>query len=71
MVIEKLYGLQATSISLNDRFTILATAAPVVRVARQRRRSTGLFSFGQQINNGDLIDQIAERLGQQSKRVSS
>ncbi|CAH2268522.1 chromatin target of PRMT1 protein-like isoform X2 [Pararge aegeria] len=71
MVIEKLHGLQATSISLNDRFTLLATTTPVVhaaRVPRQRRRSTGLFSFGQHINNRNIIDQIAQRLGQQSKR---
>ncbi|XP_023954001.2 chromatin target of PRMT1 protein [Bicyclus anynana] len=72
MVIEKLHGLQATKISLNERFTLLATAplrqAQAARVPRQRRRSTGLFSFGQQINSRNLIDQIAQRLGQQSKR---
>ncbi|XP_045779399.1 chromatin target of PRMT1 protein-like [Maniola jurtina] len=68
MVIEKLHGLQATGISLNDRFTMFAATAPIARVPRQRRRSTGLFSFGQQINNRDIIDQIAQRLGQQSKR---
>lgn len=67
-MIEKLHGLQATNISLNDRFTLLATTAPITRIARPRRRSSGMYSLNQNANRL-LIEQIAQRLGQQSKRV--
>ncbi|XP_047537742.1 chromatin target of PRMT1 protein-like [Vanessa atalanta] len=68
MVIEKVHGLQATRISLNDRFTILASAATVAHVMKPRRRPSGLFSFNHNVNNRVLMDQIAYRLGQQSRK---
>ncbi|CAH2095571.1 unnamed protein product [Euphydryas editha] len=68
MVIEKVHGLQATNITLNDRFTILASAAPVARIMKPRRRSSGLFSMNQNMNNRVLLNQIGNRFGQQAKR---
>ncbi|XP_046972097.1 chromatin target of PRMT1 protein-like [Vanessa cardui] len=68
MVIEKVHGLQATRISLNDRFTILASAATVAHVMKPRRRPSGLFSLNHNVNNRVLMDQIAYRLGQQSRK---
>lgn len=70
MVIEKVHGLQATNISLNDRFTLLASTAPMTRVTRPRRRSSGFFSQGQNINNRALIDQIAQHFGQHARKVN-
>lgn len=69
MVIEKVHGLQATSITLNDRFTILASAAPIARVMKPRRRPSGLFSLNQNINDRVLLDQIANRLGQAKRQA--
>lgn len=69
MVIEKVHGLQATSISLNDRFTILASTAPIGRVIKQRRRTSGLFAHDRNINNRALIEQIAQHFGQNAKKV--
>ncbi|CAH0731300.1 unnamed protein product, partial [Brenthis ino] len=68
MVIEKVHGLQATSLSLNDRFTLLASTVPMTRVTRPRRRSSGFFSQGQNINNRALIDQIAQHFGQHARK---
>lgn len=74
MVIEKVYCVQATSISLNDRFTMLAKAAPdrvAMRQLQQRRRnSMGLM--GQNLNynnNRQLMEEVARRLELQAKRV--
>lgn len=65
MVIEKVHGLQATSITLNERFTLLAKATPDRVAMRPRRRSVGnILNF----NNRNLIEQIARRLEQQAKR---
>ncbi|CAK1594190.1 unnamed protein product [Parnassius mnemosyne] len=77
MVIEKVHGLQATGISLNDRFTMLASAAPdrVTRARTPRRRtnigsfgSIGFFNQGFDINNRNLIEQIARKLQLQARR---
>ncbi|XP_052750921.1 chromatin target of PRMT1 protein-like isoform X2 [Galleria mellonella] len=69
MVIEKVHGLQATSMSLNDRFTMLASVTPNRVPLRQRRRTVSSY-FGQNLNfkNKNLIEQIARRLEQQAKR---
>ncbi|KAM3958909.1 uncharacterized protein ACR2FA_007085 [Aphomia sociella] len=70
MVIEKVHGLQATSMSLNDRFTMLSSVAPVRVPMRQRRRPNMGSYFGQNLNfkNRTLIEQIARRLEQRAKR---
>ncbi|XP_050355071.1 chromatin target of PRMT1 protein-like [Nymphalis io] len=68
MVIEKVHGLQATRISLNDRFTILASATTVANAMKPRKRPSGLFSYNHSVNNRVIMDQIAYRLGQQVKK---
>ncbi|XP_013191030.1 chromatin target of PRMT1 protein [Amyelois transitella] len=71
MLIEKVHGLQATSMSLNDRFTLLASAAPdrTIRQQPRRRLSTGSV-YNQNFNarNRQLIEQIARSLEWQRKR---
>ncbi|PZC77437.1 hypothetical protein B5X24_HaOG203387 [Helicoverpa armigera] len=69
MVIEKVHGLHATGMSLNDRFSMLASVAPV-RVAGQRKRRASLNSLISQNYNysNRLIEQVARRLELQAKR---
>ncbi|KAI8437292.1 hypothetical protein MSG28_011664 [Choristoneura fumiferana] len=72
MVIEKVHGLQATSMSLNDRFTMLGSAPPPRPRMPRRRPSVGsLFNQNIKLNqNQDLIEQLARRLEQQARRQS-
>lgn len=72
MVIDKVHGLQATSISLNDRFTILAATEPHRIPIRQKRRAAMNNFVSQNVNfrNQALIEQISRKLEQQSRRVS-
>uniref|UniRef100_A0A2A4K5A5 Chromatin target of PRMT1 protein C-terminal domain-containing protein n=1 Tax=Heliothis virescens TaxID=7102 RepID=A0A2A4K5A5_HELVI len=69
MVIEKVHGLHATGVSLNDRFSMLASAAPD-RVLGQRKRRASLNSLISQNYNysNRLIEQVARRLELQAKR---
>ncbi|XP_059045929.1 chromatin target of PRMT1 protein-like isoform X2 [Achroia grisella] len=73
MVIEKVHGLQATTMSLNDRFTLLASVTPNRVPMRQRRRPSAASYFAQNQNfnykNKNFIEQIARRLEQQAKRA--
>ncbi|CAB3233045.1 unnamed protein product [Arctia plantaginis] len=73
MVIEKVHGLQATTLSLNDRFTLLAKAAPdrVMRQQQQRRRNSLGPSLAQKLNLGNqlLVEQVARQLEMQAKRA--
>lgn len=73
MVIEKLHGLQATSITLNDRFTLLSTAGTDRAAMRMKKRPTVHQYLTQTLNirNRFLIDQIARKLEYQMKRVSN
>ncbi|XP_061725716.1 chromatin target of PRMT1 protein-like [Cydia pomonella] len=67
MVIDQVHGLQATGMSLNDRFTMFAAAPAPARPRTPRRRpSTGGF-YSDNMNR-NLIEQIARRLEQQAKR---
>ncbi|XP_063538831.1 chromatin target of PRMT1 protein-like [Cydia strobilella] len=67
MVIDQVHGLQATGMSLNERFTMFATAPAPARPRTPRRRpSTGGF-YSDNMNR-NLIEQIARRLEQQTKR---
>ncbi|XP_028179313.1 chromatin target of PRMT1 protein-like [Ostrinia furnacalis] len=72
MVIEKVHGLQATSLSLNERFTLLAAAAPDRVVSRPRRRPSVNSYFNE--NNMNLRNQnflgsvAARRLEFEAKR---
>ncbi|RVE52565.1 hypothetical protein evm_002684 [Chilo suppressalis] len=70
MVIEKVHGLQTTSLSLNERFTMLANASPALMVRRPRRRPSVGSYFNQNNNfrNRNLMEQIARRLEMQAKR---
>ncbi|KAL0818688.1 hypothetical protein ABMA28_008034 [Loxostege sticticalis] len=70
MVIEKVHGLQATGMSLNDRFTLLAAAAPDHVAARPRRRPSVNSYFNQNLNfkKQNLVDHIARRLEFEAKR---
>ncbi|CAG9793193.1 unnamed protein product [Diatraea saccharalis] len=69
MLIEKVHGLQTTALSLNDRFTMLATAAPGPVAMRPRRRpNMGYFNQNLNFKNRNLIEQIALRLEMQAKR---
>ncbi|XP_053615689.1 chromatin target of PRMT1 protein-like isoform X2 [Plodia interpunctella] len=72
MVIEKVHGLQATSMSLNDRFTLLAsTTAPERNIRQQpRRRPSNGSVYNQNLTarNRYLIEQIARSLEWQRKR---
>lgn len=72
MVIEKVHGLQATGMSLNDRFTLLAAAAPDHVAARPRRRPSVNSYFNQNLNfkKQNLVDHIARRLEFEAKRVN-
>ncbi|CAH2054004.1 unnamed protein product, partial [Iphiclides podalirius] len=68
MVIEKLHGLQATALTLNERFTILSKVVPERNIrARtpQRRANFGSLNLN---NNRNIIEQIARKLQQQVKR---
>ncbi|XP_014357862.2 chromatin target of PRMT1 protein [Papilio machaon] len=71
MFIEKVYGLHATNISLNDRFTMLAAVIPerLIRTRNpQPRRNIGnILNQNLNFNDGDLIEQIARKI-QQAKR---
>lgn len=71
MVIEKVHGLQATSVSLNDRFTMLTAAAPDRFVPRPRRRPSVNSYFNQNMNynNRNFVHQIARRLEMEVKKV--
>ncbi|XP_075984703.1 uncharacterized protein LOC142982194 [Anticarsia gemmatalis] len=73
MVIEKLHGLQATSMSLNDRFTLLANVTQeVVPVRRTRRRNTLENLFAQTYNGDKFFEQVvrqAHQIAQQSRRA--
>lgn len=76
MVIEKVHGLQATALSLNDRFTLLAKAAPdygVRQQQQQRRRNPLGSSLAQKLNleNRLLVEQVARQLEMQAKRVGN
>ncbi|XP_047994010.1 chromatin target of PRMT1 protein [Leguminivora glycinivorella] len=67
MVIDQVHGLQATSMSLNERFTMFAASPAPARPRTPRRRpSTGGF-YSDNMNR-NLIEQIARRLEQQAKR---
>lgn len=72
MVIEKLHGLQATSITLNDRFTLLSTAGTDRAAMRMKKRPTVHQYLTQTLNirNRFLIDQIARKLEYQMKRAT-
>ncbi|XP_063381845.1 chromatin target of PRMT1 protein-like [Cydia fagiglandana] len=67
MVIDQVHGLQATCMSLNERFTLFAAAPAPARPRTPRRRpSTGGF-YSDNMNR-NLIEQIARRLELQAKR---
>ncbi|XP_063366333.1 chromatin target of PRMT1 protein-like [Cydia amplana] len=67
MVIDQVHGLQATCMSLNERFSLFAAAPAPARPRTPRRRpSTGGF-YSDNMNR-NLIEQIARRLEQQAKR---
>lgn len=67
MVIEKVHGLQSTTISLNDRFTMLAEAAPGRIFTQRKRRNSASSIISQNYNYSDqLIEQVTRRL---EKRV--
>lgn len=70
MVIEKVHGLQATGMTLDQRFTMLASAAPD-RVIKQKRQTVGSF-LNQSLNfrNRNLIQEIARQLEYQAQKVS-
>ncbi|XP_013173173.1 PREDICTED: chromatin target of PRMT1 protein-like [Papilio xuthus] len=70
MFIEKVYGLHATNISLNDRFSMLAVVPErLIRTRNpQPRRNIGnILNQNLSFNDGDLIEQIARKI-QQAKR---
>ncbi|XP_013147294.1 PREDICTED: chromatin target of PRMT1 protein-like [Papilio polytes] len=71
MFIEKVYGLSATNISLNDRFTMLAAVVPerLIRTRNpQARRNIGnILNQNLNFDDEDLIEQIARKI-QQAKR---
>ncbi|XP_026739020.1 chromatin target of PRMT1 protein-like [Trichoplusia ni] len=65
MVIQKVHGIHATGVSLHERFSMLAQAAPDRVAMRQRRRSL----VNQNLNYGDrLLEQVARQLQQQQAR---
>ncbi|XP_063622362.1 chromatin target of PRMT1 protein-like [Cydia splendana] len=67
MVIDQVHGLQATCMSLNERFSMFAAGPAPVRPRTPRRRpSTGGF-YSDNMNR-NLIEQIARRLELQAKR---
>lgn len=73
MVIQKVYGLHATTMSLNERFTLLASAAVGSdRVAaRPIGRKLGNFlANDRNYRNRNLVAQIAWRLEQHAERVN-
>ncbi|KAJ0172034.1 hypothetical protein K1T71_012007 [Dendrolimus kikuchii] len=71
MLIQKVHGLHATNMSLNDRFTLLASAAPGRVAGRPIERKLGNFlANDRNYRNRDLIAQIAWRLEQQAERLA-
>lgn len=72
MFIEKVYGLSATNISLNDRFTMLAAIVPErlirTRNPQARRNIDNILNQNLNFDDEDLIEQIARKI-QQAKRV--
>lgn len=74
MVIQKVHGLHATSISLNDRFTMLASASVFSeRVAIKPMRHhppANLFTQNLNFRNRNLIEEIVKRLEQQTERIA-
>lgn len=70
MVIEKVHGLHATGMSLNDRFSMLASAAPDRVLQRKRRASVGSLISQNYNYSNRLIEQVARRLEMQAKRVT-
>ncbi|XP_068619742.1 chromatin target of PRMT1 protein-like [Battus philenor] len=73
MVIEKVFCVQSTSLTLNDRFTMLGSAAPA-RAARartpQKRFNAGSVNRNMNFNNPNLIELIAKKLQQQARMKS-
>lgn len=70
MVIEKVHGLHATGMSLNDRFSMLASAAPDRVLQRKRRASVGSLISQNYNYSNRLIEQVARRLEMQAKRIA-
>ncbi|KAG6451344.1 chromatin target of PRMT1 protein [Manduca sexta] len=69
MVIERVHGLRGTGMSLNERFSILASAAPDRVAMRQKHRPIGAFmNTNLNFRNRNIIEQIAKRLEQQARR---
>lgn len=70
MVIEKVHGLHATGLSLNERFSLLMNAAPDRILQRKRRASAGSIISQNYNYSNRLIEQVARRLEMQAKRVN-
>ncbi|XP_045504233.1 chromatin target of PRMT1 protein-like isoform X2 [Colias croceus] len=70
MLIETLHGLHATSITLNERFTLLAQAPPP-RVIRPKRRSVSQSYSNKGFNYGNqnLLEKIVQQLEQANRKV--
>ncbi|CAH0596521.1 unnamed protein product [Chrysodeixis includens] len=64
MLIHKVHGMHATGMSLNERFSMLAQAAPTRVPMRPRRRS-----LNQSLNYSNrLLEQVARQLQQQQAK---
>ncbi|KAH9642616.1 hypothetical protein HF086_011209 [Spodoptera exigua] len=70
MVIEKVHGLHSTGMSLHDRFSMLASAAPDRVLQRKRRASVGSLISQNYNYSNRLIEQVARRLEMQAKRLA-
>jgi hypothetical protein len=72
MVLEKVHGLQATGMSMNDRFTMLAMLGSN-RVPMRQRQRPNMGNFNQNLNmKNRILEQLNNRrLDIQAKRVSS
>ncbi|XP_038221212.1 chromatin target of PRMT1 protein-like [Zerene cesonia] len=70
MLTETLHGLHATSITLNERFTLLAQVPPP-RVVRPKRRSASQSYSNKGFNyrNQNLLEQIVHQLEQANQKV--
>ncbi|CAK1545380.1 unnamed protein product [Leptosia nina] len=67
-MIEKVHGLHATSITLNDRFTFLAEAPGRINKPKKRNVSQSL-NKAYNLANKNIIQQIAYHLEQASKQT--